>query len=243
MKKIMALLLALLTLVLCAAPALADAPTYQGPDADGKWVGEVIARQITLFSKPTSSSDSLRKLKNGTQFDILNVDGEYARVSVPNEKGGYDVGYVMMAYVVENPIHIVLRNVKSGRNGRVYALAGPYAVDKRVGTVDNYQRFTVIAETGTYYIVSFREAVAFLDMSADYFIEEDETLQAILASPSTPAVTNKKAKVYGYASTSYGKIDEFAAGTPVQVLYTLDSFAAIRYGTVMAFIAKDDLTF
>lgn len=250
MKRFLSILLIALTLVSIAGVALADAPTYydygenwptqpviQGPDENGVWTGEVIARQITLFSKPSSSSTSLRKLKNGTQFDILDVNDDYAHVSVPNDNGGVDVGYVMFAYVIENPIHIVLRNT----NG-VYALAGPYAVNKRVGTLENYQRFTVIAETGNYYIVSFREAVAFLPMSADYWIEE--TLTATLNGPFTNAiVAYDKTKVYGYASTNYSKIDQFNAGTPVQVYYTTNGFAAIRYNNVLAFIPMDSLIF
>ena len=249
MKKLIAAVLMLCLLTLCAG-ALADAPaTYfgfesyptepviQGPDANGNWTGEVIAKQITLFSQAKSSSTALRKLPNGTMFDILDLKGDYAHVSVPNEYGGADVGYVIFAYVLENPTHIVLRS-----NRNVYALAGPYAVNKRVGTVDNYQRFTVIAETGNYYIVSFRDAVAFLPMSADYWVEE--ALQDTLQGPSTPAVVAyDKTKVYGYASTDYGKIDQLSAGTPVQVYYTTNGFVAIGYKNVLAFIAMTDLIF
>ncbi len=251
-KLIAALLIAASLLCLCAG-ALADAPTsydysdygmmlpsvpaIQGPDEFGNWTGEVIARQITMFSKASSSSSSLRKLKNGTQFDILDISGDYAHVSVPNEYGGADVGYVMFSYIIENPMHIVLRSNKG-----VYPMAGPYAPNKRVGTIDNYQRFTVIAETTNFYVVSFRDAIAFLPISADYWIEE--MLASTLEGPFTNAtVAYDKTKVYGYASTQYGKIAEFSAGTPVQVYYTSNNFAAIRYDNVLAFIQLSDLIF
>ena len=249
MKRIIAVLLIAASLLALGVGAMADAPTYydfgavsgvpgmQGPNGSNEWTGEVIARQITLFSKPKSSSDSLRKLPNGTQFTILDMVDNYAHVAVPNTNGGYDTGYVMFDYVIENPTHIVLRS-----NSGVYALAGPYAVNKRVGTLENYQRFTVIAETGNYYIVSFRDAVAFLPMNADYWVEED--LKEMLARPTTQAiVANDKTKVYGYASTQYGKIDQFSSGTPVQVYYTTNGFAAIRYENVLAFIQLTDLIF
>ena len=249
MKRFLAVLLMAASLMALCGAAAADGPTYydfgsipsapaiQGPDANGEWTGEVIARQITLFSKPKSSSDSLRKLPNGTQFTILDVADNYAHVMVPNSNGGYDTGYVMFDYVIENPTHIVLRS-----NSGVYALAGPYAVNKRVGTLENYQRFTVIAETGNYYIVSFRDAVAFLPMSADYWVEED--LKEMLSRATTPGiVANDKTKVYGYASTQYGKIDQFSSGTPVQIYYTTNGFAAIRYDNVLAFIQLSDLVF
>ena len=249
MKKAFAAMLAALLALALLCPALADSPAsywdeifssqpaIQGPDEYGNWTGEVIARQITLFSQAKSSSNAVRKLPNGTQFTILDISGDYAHVAVPNEVGGFDTGYVIFAYVIENPIHIVLRS-----NRNVYALAGPYAVNKRVGTVDNYQRFTVIAETGNYYIVSFRDAVAFLPMSADYWIEEE--MQATLDGPYTNAVVAyDKTKVYGYASTEYGKITTLGAGTPVQVYYTTNGFAAIGYENVLAFIEIGNLNF
>ena len=251
MKKLLAVLLAAMTLLTLCGAALADGPidygygfgsysnqpAVYGPNADGSWTGEVISRQVTLYSKPKSSSEQIAKLKNGTQFDILDISGEYAHIAVENEYGGIDTGYVMYHYIIENPIHIVLRN-----NKNVYALAGPYAVNKRVGTLSNYQRFTVIAETGNYYIVSFREAVAFLPMSADYWIEE--SLTETLNGPSTLAtVAYDKTKVYGYASTDYGKIDTFNAGMQVRVYYTANGFAAIGYDNVLAFIPVSDLIF
>ena len=249
MKRIMAALLVVISLLSLCGLALADSPSYfdynaipslpsvQGPDASGQWTGEVISRQVTLFSGPKSSSNSLRKLPNGTQFDILDVKDSWAYVSVPNTNGGADLGYVMFDYIIENPTHIVLRS-----NSGVYALAGPYAVNKRIGTLENYQRFTVIAETGNYYIVSFRDAVAFLPMSADFWVEEE--LKEMLQRPATPAiVANDKTKGYGYASTQYGKIDQFNSGTPVQVYYTANGFAAIRYNNVLAFIQLTDLVY
>ena len=141
MKRIMAALLVVISLLSLCGLALADSPSYfdynaipslpsvQGPDASGQWTGEVISRQVTLFSGPKSSSNSLRKLPNGTQFDILDVKDSWAYVSVPNTNGGADLGYVMFDYIIEHRTHIVLRS-----DSGVYALAGPYAVHKRHGT-------------------------------------------------------------------------------------------------------------
>ena len=232
MKKVISLLLVLASLCLLCGSALADGGYY---GYNTEWTGEVISRQVSLFSQPSGSSSSSRKVKNGEQFDILEKRGDWVRVSVANERGGYDEGWIMLAYIIENPIHLVLRN-SSG----VYAYAAPYNNDKRVGTVSNYERFTVIAETGNYYIVSFREAVCYLPMSADYWVEED--LKSVVEGPyTTYYVANDKTKVYGYASEKYGKIATYKAGTPVQVLYTVENFAAIRYDNVIAFINLADL--
>ncbi len=231
MKKIVAVFLILATALTLCASALADGISYNFSD----WTGEVISRQVSLFSQPSSSASSSRKVKNGEQFDILQKQGDWVQVAVPNANGSVDQGWIMLNYIVENPTHLVLRS-----NSGVYAYAAPYNTNKRVGTVSNYERFTLIAETGNYYIVSFREAVCFLPMSADYWVEED--LKAVVNGPySTYYVANDKTKVYGYASTQYGKIDTYNAGTMVQVLYTVDGYAAIKYNNVIAFIPLTDL--
>lgn len=229
MKKIISMILIAAALLSLLPAAMADGSISED------WKGEVISRQVSLFSQPSSGSSSSRKVKNGEEFYILEKQGNWVYAAVPNGKGDYDYGWIMLYYIVENPKHIVLRS-----NSGVYAYAAPYNTDKRVGTVDSYQRFTVIATTGNYYIVSFREAVCYLPMSADYWVEED--MQDIVNAPATRyTVANDNTKVYGYASTKYGKIATYKAGTEVDVLYTVDGYAAIRYQKVIAFIALSDL--
>ena len=233
MKKIIALLLAVLTVLSLVPVALGD-----GETVDESWVGEVISMQVSLYNGPNSSSGSTRKVKNGQEFYIQEKKDNWVYVAVPDEKieGEYDFGWIMTYYIIENPTHIVLRD-----NSGVYAYAAPYNTEKRVGTVGDYDRFTVIATTGNYYIVSFRNAVCYLPMSADFWVEED--LEAILDGPSTTYTVNAdKTRVYGYASTKKGYIDTFKKGTEVEVLYIQDNFAAIRYETVIAFIEMDKLT-
>ena len=99
---------------------------------------------------------------------------------------------------------------------------------------------TPIATTGNYYIVSFREAVCYLPMSADFWNEED--IAATVNGPTTAyTVVTDKAKVYGYASTKYGAITTYKAGTTVQVLYTVSGYAAIKYNKVIAFMNMSDI--
>ena len=228
MKKLISIILVVITLTVLCLPALAD-------KGSGTWTGEVISRQVSLFSKPDSSSSSSRKVKNGQEFNILDKQGNWVYAEVPNDKCGFDYGWIMLYYIVENPMHIVLRT-----NSGVYAYAAPYNSDKRVGTVDAYQRFTVIATTGNYYIVSFREAVCYLPMSADFWNEED--IAATVNGPTTAyTVVTDKAKVYGYASTKYGAITTYKAGTTVQVLYTVNGYAAIKYNKVIAFMNMSDI--
>ena len=233
MKKLLALILALVSILSLVPAAFAD-----GKEVDESWVGEVISMQVSLYNDANSSSGSSRKVKNGQEFYIQEKKGNWVYAAVPSEtqKGEYDFGWIMLYYIIENPTHIVLRN-----NSGVYAYAAPYNNEKRVGTVSNYERFTVIATTGNYYIVSFRNAVCYLPMSADYWVEED--LESVLAGPSTKYVVNAdKTRVYGYASTKNGYIDTFKKGKVVDVLYIQGDYAAIRYDTVIAFIDMDNLS-
>ncbi|MBQ7455442.1 MAG: SH3 domain-containing protein [Clostridia bacterium] len=229
MKKLIAVILALITLASLCPAALSDGGN------NGVWTGEVISRQVSLFNQPSSGSGSSRKVKNGEQFTILEKRDGWVYAEVPNDKGGKDYGWIMLAYIVENPVHIVLRN-----NSGVYAYAAPYNTDKRVGTVDAYQRFTVIATTGNYFIVSFREAVCYLPMSADFWIEEDMVDQ-VNAPTVAYTVKANNTKVYGYPSTKYGPITTYKAGTTVQVLRETDGYAVIKYNNVIAFINRNDL--
>jgi len=230
-KKILALLLAALTILSLIPAATADGGYGM------QWRGEVISRQVSLYKEANTGSGSTRKVQNGVEFDILEKQGNWVYAAVPKEKGeGYDYGWIMVQYVIENPSHIVLRD-SSG----VYAYAAPYNTDKRVGTVADYDRFTVIATTGSYYIVSFRQAVCYLPMSADYWVEED--IEAIVNGPSTPYTVNaNNTRAYGYATTKYGYIDTFKSGTQVDLLYVQDGYGAIRYENVIAFIDMSKLT-
>jgi len=232
MKKLLALVLVMLTLA-----SLIPAATADGENINKSWLGEVISQQVSLYKEANTSSGYHRRLKNGTVFYIQEKKGTWAYAAVPSEKkaGEYDYGWIRTEYIMENPTHIVLRD-----SAGVYAYAAPYNTDKRVGTVSDYDRFTVIATTGSYYIVSFRNAVCYLPMNADYWIEED--LAAELARPSTPYyVSAKQTKVYGYTNTSHGSLKTLKKGAKVDVLYVQDSWAAIRYETVIAYVKMADL--
>ena len=140
-SRCLSLFLALILALSIPMAALSDA---------SEWVGEVIARQITFRSNPKSSSKSLGSIKNGATVTILDND----------HRGWYHVqydgkeGYVMDAYVVENPDHMILQS-----STQVYAF--PHS-DKRVGSLSTYTRLTIIDEYDGYYVVSLREASGFI---------------------------------------------------------------------------------
>lgn len=193
--------------------------------------------QVSLYNQASSSSGSSRKVKNGEEFYILSREGNWFYVAVPNDNGSYDYGYVMSYYVVENPTHIVLRNA----NG-IYAYAAPYNTDKRVGTVSSYQRFTVIATTGNYYIVSFRNAVCYLPMDSNRYWVEEDIAYLVNGAYTQYTVSTNNAKVYGYASTATARWPPCARARWWMCSIPRMALPAIRYGKVIAFVDLNDLS-
>ena len=142
MKKLLALILALISALSLVPAALSD-----GEVVDESWVGEVISMQVPLYKDANSSSGSSRKVKNGEEFFIQEKKGNWVYVAVPkeNKEGEYDFGWIMTYYIIENPTHIVLRD-----NNGVYAYAAPYNTEKRVGTVSDYDRLPPPATTTSF---------------------------------------------------------------------------------------------
>lgn len=228
MKKFIALILTLMTALSLVSAAFADAPNNTTINYNN--VGEIISKQAGLYVSKNTSSERLRYVQNGTEFYLLDRQENWYYCAVPNDAGSYDYGWISGYYLIENPRHIILRD-----NSGVFAYAAPYNTDKRVGTVSDYQRFTVIATSGNYYIVSFRDAVCYLPMSADYWIEED--IEQIVNGPSTTYVVNAdKTRVFPYSNTRHDYVDTYKTGKEVEVLYFEGNYAAIRYETVIGFI-------
>ena len=74
-----------------------------------------------------------------------------------------------------------------------------------------------------------------------YWVEED-IAYLVNGAYTQYTVSTNNAKVYGYASTRYGKVATLRAGEGVDVFHTQDGFAAIRYGKVIAFVDLNDLS-
>lgn len=234
MKKIAALLLGICLLITSFATAdgIISYTNYT------EWYGECISRQVSLYSEMSVRSNRIRYIQNGQTFRILerSDDGNWVHAVFVNDRGTEEEGWVDANYIIENPIHIVLRNASG-----VYAYADPFHTNKRVGTLSRYDRFTVIETIGNYYLVSFRNAVAYLPINADYWVEEN--LTSILNGPSTTYTTRtSKVPVLAYPNDRGGTVTTYNKNVEVQVYYTVGNFAAIGYNNVLAFINLNNLT-
>jgi len=156
-----------------------------------EWVGAVIARQITFRAEPKSNSKSLGSIKNGNYFTILDN----------NHRGWYHIqyggkeGYVMDAYVVENPDIMILTS-----STQVYAF--PHS-DKRIGSLSAYTRLTIIDEYDGYYVVSLREASGFIrKRDVDALFDSDlKTARPTGRIEITEATTPRYGPANSYSAT------------------------------------------
>lgn len=221
MKKFLALVAALI-LTVAALPALADG----GQSGD---VGEVISMRASLRTAASTSAERICYISNGESFDILDENEEWYYVEF-HKDGATHTGWILQCYVVKNPIHLVARN-----SGVLYA--SPSLTDKRVGTFGRYEKFTVIEETSRYYLVSCRNAAAFISRSVDYWTDEDlEILDNVLYV----ATVTEKTGLYLTASTKT-KLATIKVGTQFDVLGHEGDYTIVKYENAYAYIPTDDI--
>lgn len=216
MKKFLILALAL-TLAVAALPvsSLAELDT-----------GEVISRTASLRSSPSTSAQLLVSIKNGESFTIIgeNEDWYQANFTSPSNGQSYS-GWIRKRYVVENPKHLVARN-----SGNLYA--SPSITDKMVGSFSRYDKFTVIDETSRYYLVSCRNAAAFIPRSGDYWTDED---LEFLNNRLYVCTATQKTALYLTASTR-SKVVNVSSGTQFDVVGYEGDYAIVKYKTAFAYI-------
>lgn len=215
MKKFLVLLL---TLMLAVTPALAD--TYGGYS-----VGEVISRTASLRVSPSTSAELIVSIKNGESFSIINENDTWYQAEFNGQ-----TGWIRKQFVVENPIHLVARS-----SGNLYA--SPSITNKMVGTYSRYDQFTVIEQTSQYYLVSCRNAAAYISRNGDFWTDED---LAFLDNVLEVRQTSVKTPLYLTASTNT-KVATIAANSDLEVLGYMDDYAVVKYQTAYAYVPVDNL--
>lgn len=224
MKRFLSLVAALI-LAVAALPILAVADGAPSDD-----VGEVISMRASLRTDPKTSAERLSWVNNGESFYILDENEEWYFVEFTAANGTVYNGWILQCYVVKNPIHLVARS-----SGVLYA--SPSLTDKRVGTFSRYEKFTVIEETSRYYLVSCRNAAAFISRSGDYWTDEDLT---ILDNVLYVATVTEKTGLYLEANTKT-KLATIKAGTQFDVLGQEGDYTIVKYETAYAYIPSDDI--
>lgn len=215
MKKFLVLLAALL---LAVTPVLADG-------VNGQDVGEVISRSASLRVSPSTSAELIVSIKNGESFNIVGENEDWYQAEFNGQ-----TGWIRKRYVVENPIHLVARS-----SGDLYA--SPSVTNKMVGTYSRYDRFTVIDETSRYYLVSCRNAAAYVSRNGDFWTDED---LAFLDNVLEVRVCSVKTPIYLTPSTKT-RVATIAADSPFDVVGYVDDYAIVKYLTGYAYVPVENL--
>lgn len=229
MKRKLWLMAAVLALVMTVAalPAMADTSTED--------TGEVISMNVTLREGNSTSSTTIQSLHNGDTFDILDRDGDWLYIAYYDATQAQTInGWLLNYYVVENPIHITLRNSNTP------AYAYPSSASKRVGSLVKYTRLTVIAELDRYWVVSLREAAACIPKTAQVWLDDDLAYWNSI-SPTTGTVI-KRTTIRTGPGTGWYAVETLAVGNTVQILGADGDWYVIRYKEGVAYIKMADVS-
>ena len=221
MKKWLALLFALI-LTLTALPVLADG----GHSED---TGEVISMRAALRTAASTSADRITYINNGESFYILDENEDWYFVEF-HKGDSIHTGWILQCYVVKNPLHLVAKN-----SGVLYA--SPSLTNKRVGTFSRFDKFTVIEETSRYYLVSCRNAAAFIPRNNGYWTDDD---LAYAENVIGVGVLTEKANLY-LDSNGKTKITSFKAGTPFDILGYTGDYTIVKYQGVYGYVLSDSI--
>ncbi len=226
-KRLAAALLAAVILSV-ALPAWAEQPAVE--------TGEVISQNVTLREGHTSGSKTVRSLRNGETFEILDRWEEWLYIAYFDAKTAQTVnGWLLNYYVAENPLHITLRNSNTA------AYAYPASGSKRVGSLAKYTRLTVIAQLDRYWVVSLREAAAAIPKSAHVWLDE-ELQNWISVAPIMGTVTTRTTTRTG-PGTNWTAADTLATGAAVEILGTEGEWYVVRYHDAVAYAKMADIAY
>jgi uncharacterized protein YgiM (DUF1202 family) len=209
-------------------PALADLPAVE--------MGEVVSQNVTLREGHTSGSTTVKSLHNGETFEILDRSGDWLYIAYYDMDTAQTInGWLLDWYVVENPMHITLRNSNTA------AYAYPYADSKRVGSISKYTRLTVIAQLDRYWVVSLREAAAAIPKTAKVWLDEDLEGWAAIA-PTTGSVIHRTTTRTG-PGTNWTSVKTLNTGASVDIVGSEGDWYVIRYEDAVAYIKMADVTY
>ena len=227
-KALLAVVLLAAMMMSVALPAWADVPEVE--------TGEVISQNVTLRNNHTTSSTTITSLSNGDTFEILDRWEEWLYIAYFDMESAQTInGWLLNYYVVENPMHITLRNSSTP------AYAYPASGSKRVGSLTKYTRMTVIAQLDRYWVVSLREAAAAIPKSAKVWLDEDISAWTS-AAPIAGTVINRTTTRTGPAS-SWNSVQTLNAGTAVEILGSEGEWYVIRYKEAVAYIKMVDVSY
>ena len=228
LKRVAAVAMMLAVIILASAlPVLAEPASIE--------TGEVVSQNVTVRADHRSNAQTIGSLNNGETFQILDRWEQYLHIAYTNPKTSETInGWLLNYYVVENPMHITLRNSNTA------ALAYPSSDSKRVGSLSKYTRLTVIAQLDRYWVVALRGAAAAIPKTAKVWL--DEELNTLTASPVMAGTVANRTTTRTGPGSSWSSVQTLNAGTSVEILGSDGDWYIIRYKDAVAYIKMADVT-
>ncbi len=182
---------------------------YEWIDATGFGAGNdtacVVSRNASVWSQPRTNSNKLGSAKNGEKLSVHTDGGAPVMQS-----GFYSVsykgreGWINSAYVVCGTPEITLME------SNVPAYCAPSRNAKRVGSLSKLTSYTVLGFYGPYYVVSLREAAAFIPMSCRHY---DSQFASLYRNASTyRGTTSRKTQLRTGPGEEYATVRDIGSG-------------------------------
>ncbi len=206
--------LALVLVLALAVPGLALASSYVGGDNRGQGPvfnrAIVLASRVTMRDQPSYQGKTITRINGGSQVSLISDANGWVQATYVDDKGNSYTGYLRDVYLAKNPVVLTLR--QSG----VAALAAPDPNSKHVGDLPRYTVLPVIGTWNNYYIVSLRNASAFIDMGVKAWT--DTELAVYQTGYALNLVTLRKTPLYTGPGTDWHKVEDAAQGATLVAL-------------------------
>ena len=236
-KTVQAMILVVLLSVLSAVQADTTGYGYVSGDHQGTlsraYEAVVVSKSVTIRSKASYSGSSLGSASNGDVLTVLDDSDRtwvYVRAKLKNKTVE---GWVLRSYIVVQPLSLTLRKSNTP------AYSAPTKASKLVGSLPAYTRLEVLGTYDQYYVVSLRQASAFIAMGTDVWTSWD--VENLFAAASGAAVTTKKTKTRSGPGESWAEGPSVAAGTELTISWVEDGWIPALYDDQLVYLDSDDV--
>ena len=159
--------------------------------------------------------------------------GEIIKYNGEKQDGKEYTGWVLTRYIVIQPMTITLLS------SNLPAYCAPDRSSKQVGSLARQTELTVLGTWGDFYIVSLRNASAFIAMDAD-LITSDE-LYLSLYTASGVARTLRNTQMHSGPGDDWKTVATVPAGTEIHCGTLRDDWLLVLYNGIPGFVPFEDV--
>ncbi|MBR1409406.1 MAG: SH3 domain-containing protein [Clostridia bacterium] len=236
-KTVLIILLAVLTAGALAVRADTTGYGYVSGDHQGtisrEYEAIVVSKSVTLRSKASYSGTSLGSASNGDVLTVLDdSDRTWVRVRAKIKNKQME-GWVLRSYIVVQPLTLTLRKSNTP------AYSAPSGSSKLVGSLPAFTNLEVLGTYDNYYVVSLRQASAFIKIGTDVWTSLE--IESLFAGGSGTAITTRKTKTRSGPGESWAEGPTIASGETLTISWEEDGWYPALYDDQMLYVDSEDL--